>query len=86
MVNIKQNGLGTNKISYNIFDLRHVSKVAAHFEKKSKIFMYLFKKPNKESGKIFKNEAAELYLKPCQISMMENLCENTTVKSFMITV
>ena len=48
--------------------------------------MYLFKKPNKESGKIFKDEAAELYLKPCQISMMENLCENTTVKSFMINV
>ena len=40
MVNIKQNGLGTNKISY-IFDLRHVSKVAAHFEKK-KQNVYVF--------------------------------------------
>ena len=27
----KASGLGTNKISYNIFDLRHVSKVAARF-------------------------------------------------------
>ena len=27
----KANGLGTSKISYNIFDLRYVSKVAAHF-------------------------------------------------------
>ena len=28
------NGLGTNKISYNIFDLRNMSKVAADFQKK----------------------------------------------------
>ena len=27
----KANGLGTNKISHNIFDLRHVSKAATHF-------------------------------------------------------
>ena len=27
----KTSGLGTNKISYSIFDLRHVSKVAARF-------------------------------------------------------
>ena len=27
-------GLGTNRISYKIFDTRHVSKVAAHFQKK----------------------------------------------------
>ena len=32
----KANGLGIKKISYNIFDLRHVSKVAAHFLKKTK--------------------------------------------------
>ena len=30
------NGLGTNEIPHNIFDLRHVSKVAAHFQKKKK--------------------------------------------------
>ena len=50
----KANGLGTTKISYNIFDLRHVSKVAAHFQKKNKMFIYSFKYPNEESGKIFK--------------------------------
>ena len=32
----KADGLRTNKISYNIFDLRHVSKVASHFPKKTK--------------------------------------------------
>ena len=49
----KANGLGTKKISYNVFDLRHVSKVAAHFQKKNKMFIYSFKYPNKESEKIF---------------------------------
>ena len=82
----KAKGLGTNKLSYNIFDLRHVSKVAIHFEKKNKMFIYLFKYPNKESGKILKNEATELYLEPCQIFMMECFCENTTAKSFIIDV
>ena len=67
----KANGLGTNKISYNIFDLRHVSKVAAHFQKKNKMFICSFKYPNKESGKILKTEAAEPYLEPFQISAME---------------
>ena len=52
----KANGWGTNKISYNIFDLRHVSRVAAHFQKKNKILIYLFKCPNKESGKMFKKK------------------------------
>ena len=37
-----------------IFDLRHVSKVAVHFQKKNKMFVYSFKYPNKESGKILK--------------------------------
>ena len=67
----KASGLGTNKISYNIFDLRHVSKVVAYFPKKKKILIYLFKHPNEESGKIFKNEAAEPYLEPFQ---MERFC------------
>ena len=44
----KANGLGTNKICY-IFDLRHMSNVAACFQKKNKIFTYLFKYTNKES-------------------------------------
>ena len=30
----KTNGLGTNEISY-IFDLSHMSKVAAHFQRKT---------------------------------------------------
>ena len=44
----KANGLGTNKICY-IFDLHHMSNVAARFQKKNKIFTYLFKYTNKES-------------------------------------
>ena len=52
-----------------------MSKVAAHFQKKNKMFIYSFKYPNEESGKIFKkNKAAEPYLKPCQISIMERFC------------
>ena len=57
-------------------------RVAAHFkkknkiQKKNKIFVYLLKYPNRESEKILKNEAAETYLEPCQISMMERFCEN----------
>ena len=46
--------------------------------------VYSIKYQNKESGKIFKNEAAEPYLEPCQISMLERFCENTTAKSFII--
>ena len=44
----KVSGLGTNKICY-IFDLCHMSKVAAHFQKKNKMFIYLFKYPNEET-------------------------------------
>ena len=82
----RANGLGANNISYNIFDLRHVSKVAAHFQKKNKIFIYSFKYSNEESGKILKSEAAEPHLEPCQISMMERFCENTTAKSSIVDV
>ena len=53
------------QVKYIFFDLRHVSKVAAHFQKKSKMFIYLFKYPDEESGEILKNEAAEPYLKSC---------------------
>ena len=74
----KANTLGTNEKSYNIFDLRHMSKVAAHFQKKNKMLIYSFKQPNKESGKVLKNEAAEPYSESCQISMMEPFYENTT--------
>ena len=79
------NGLGSNKISY-IFDLRHMSKLAADFRRKTKMFIYSPKYQNKESGKILKNEVAEPYLEPCQISMMGRFCENTMAKSFIIDV
>ena len=50
------------------------------------MFIYSFKQPNKENGKILKNEAAESCLEPCQISIMERFCENTTAKNFIIDV
>ena len=50
------------------------------------MFIYSLKYPNEESGKIFKNEAAEPHLEPGQIPMMERFCENTTAKSFIIDV
>ena len=65
----KASGLETSKISCNIFYLHHMGKVAAHFQKKIKIFKYSFKYPNEESGKILKNEAAEPYLEPCIIDI-----------------
>ena len=74
---------GNQRNTLKFFWLRHVSEVAAHFkkknkiQKKNKIFVYLLKYPNRESVKILKNEAAETYLEPCQISMMERFCENT---------
>ena len=39
--------------------------------------VYSLKYPNKESGKIFKNKAAEPYFKACLISLMEHFFENT---------
>ena len=80
----KPNGLGTNDKSYKIFDLRHMSKVAAHFQKKNKTSIYSFRYPNKESGQILKKELVEPYLEPCKISMIGRFCENTTVKSYII--
>ena len=32
----KENNFGINEITYNTSDLRHMSKVAAHFQKKKK--------------------------------------------------
>ena len=39
---------------YNISNLRHVRKVAAHFPNNNKISYRSFKYPNEESGKIYK--------------------------------
>ena len=50
------------------------------------MFIYSLKYPNKESGKLLKNEAAEQYLEPCQISIIGRFCKNTTAKSFIIDV
>ena len=50
------------------------------------MFIYSNKYQNKESGQILKNKAAEPSLEPCQISMIECFCENTTVESFIIDV
>ena len=52
-----------------------MSKVAAHFHKKSNMFMYSFKQPSKEKGKIFKKDAVEPHLEPNQISMMKRFCK-----------
>ena len=66
-----------------------MSKLVADFQKKNKN-VYIFTQVSKErkwKKKKIKNEAAELYLDPCQISlmfMMECFCENTKAKSFII--
>ena len=68
-----------------------MSKLAADSQKKNKN-VYIFTQVSKErkwkkKKQQKKNEAAELYLDPCQISqifMMECFCENTTAKSFII--
>ena len=60
----EENALGTNEISLSIFDLRHVRKIAAHSQTKHKMFVYSFKYPKKENGKILKNEVADPYLEP----------------------
>ena len=82
-----RNGFRTNEMLYNIFDLRHMSNLAAECQKnKKKDFIYSLKYPNKESTKLFKNEAALPYLEPFQISMTEPFCENTMVKNFIAYV
>ena len=50
------------------------------------MFIYSLKYPNKECEKILKNEAAEPYLEPSQISLMERFCKNATAKSFTIDI
>ena len=63
----KASGLETNRISYKIFDIRHVSIVAAHFQKKKR-------NAHKFIPVSKRREAAEPYLKPCQISIMDLFC------------
>ena len=61
-----------------------MSKLAADFQKKKKMFIYSLKYTNKESGKILKNEAAEPYFEPSKMSMIERFLENTTAKRCLI--
>ena len=67
MVSLTQMVWEPKKYLKIFFDLCHVSKVAAHFQKKNKMFVYSFKYPN--NGKILKNEAAEPYLEPCYLNL-----------------
>ena len=60
-----RNGLGTNEISYNIFDLRHMDKLATDFQKKNKNVRIFAQVSKQRMWKILKNEAAESYLEPC---------------------
>ena len=76
----KADGLGTNKISYNISNLRHVSKVNAHFQNNNKMFISLIQVSKRRKWKNIKNYAAEPYTEPYHISMMKHFCENTTAK------
>ena len=50
------------------------------------MFIYSLKYLNKESGKLLKNEDAEPYLEPCQLSIMGRFWKNTTAKSFITDV
>ena len=79
-----RNGFEINEILYNIFHLHHI--ISCRLLEEKKMFIYSLKYPNKESGKILKNEAAEPHLEPCQISIMGRFCKNATVKRFIIDV
>ena len=50
------------------------------------MLIYLFKYPSNEIEKTLKNQDAEPYLEPCQISIKEPFCENATAKSYIIVV
>ena len=68
-------------ISYNIFNLRHVSKVPAQCQKKNKMFIYSFKYPNEE---IFKKQGCRAVFRA--LSKIGHFCENATAKTFIIDV
>ena len=72
---------------YNIFDSRHMSNLAADFQKKKTKNVYINSQVSKQRNKkILKNEVAQPYLESCQISMMERFSENTTIKSVIACV
>ena len=70
-------------MKYPMFWFTSHEQSSSTLSEKNKMFIYSLKYPNKDSEKIFKNEAAESYLEPCEISMMERFSENTTAKSFI---
>ena len=82
----KANGLGTIEKSYNIFDLSHMSIVAAHFQKKNKRLYIHSGVQTKKVEKYFENKVAEPYLEPYKISVMGRFCENAMVKNHIIDV
>ena len=47
----KASGLGTNRISYKIFDIRHVSKAAAHFQKRKQNVHIFIQVPKRRKWK-----------------------------------
>ena len=75
------NGLGSNE-NCIIFLITSHEQISCRLPEEKQKYLYIC--VCKESGKIFENEAAEPYLEPCQISVMERFCENTTAKSFII--
>ena len=77
--------MGVNEISYNIFSLRHIRKLAPDFQKKNKN-VYTFTQVSKQRKWENIKNWGEPYSEPCQISVMEHLCENTMAKSFVIDV
>ena len=70
----KASGLGTNKISYNIFDYAKWAKQLHVFRRKTKSLYIHSIIQTKKKEKYLKNEAAESYLEPCQISITERFC------------
>ena len=69
----------TNNISYDIFNSRHVSKVAAHFSEEKQDVHMVIQVSEQRKWKSIKTTLP--YLEPCQISMMERFYENIMAKS-----
>ena len=76
----KADGLGTNKISYKISNLRHVSKVAAHFQNNNKMFISFIQVSKRRKWKNIKTLGCRaVYITLSKL--MEHSWENTKTKS-----
>ena len=71
------NGLGTNEILYNIFDLRHMSKLAPDFQKKNRN-IYTFTQLSKQ--KRWKN----IKKRGCRavFRTLPNICDGAFVRKY----